>query len=56
MGRSYESPWPVRVGGRREAVLGKLSLEKMSSSQTVRIEREEHGGIAKSQKGKTACT
>lgn len=56
MGRSSESPWAVRVGRRREAVLGKLSPEKMSSSQTVRIEGEEHGGTAKSQKGKTACT
>lgn len=55
MCRSYESPRPVRVGGRREAVLGKLSPEKMGSSQTVRMEGEEHGGIVKSQKRKTDC-
>lgn len=44
------------MGGRREAVLGKLSPEKMGSGQTVRMEGEEHGGIVKSQKRKTACT
>ena len=43
MGRSYESPRPVRVGGRRKVLLGKLDPGKMSSSQTENRGRKTWG-------------